>query len=291
MVKSKPGVIAAVAAGTIADARCLRRQQLGRPPALRPRQQRTRRQQGRWHAERAQRWRPGGPPRPAAQLHRRRPRLRRAFLHRSLTTYATGEGKAGTKIVADLATDTGTPDATGKVWNFTLRDGITFEDGTAVTCDDVKYGVSRSFAQDVITDGPTVRGLDARHPEGQGRDEHLHRPVQEHPGGRRGVTTRPSRARDGKTITFNLDSPFPDFNGTTTLLTFSPVPKAKDTGEKYDMAPVSERPVQDRVVRREEGAHARPQHDWNRTATRSATRTRTRSSCSSASTCRSSTSD
>ena len=33
-----------------------------------------------------------------------------------------------------------------------------------------------------------------------------------------------------------------DFNYTTTLLTFSPVPKAKDTGEKYDMHPVASGP-------------------------------------------------
>ena len=33
-------------------------------------------------------------------------------------------------------------------WTFTLRDGIKWQDGSAVTCDDVKYGVSRTFATD-----------------------------------------------------------------------------------------------------------------------------------------------
>ena len=47
---------------------------------------------------------------------------------------------------------------------------------------------------------------------------------------------------DGKTITFNLKVPVADFNYTTTLLSFSPVPKAADTGEKYDMKPVSSGP-------------------------------------------------
>ena len=32
---------------------------------------------------------------------------------------------------------------------------MTFEDGSPITCADVKYGVSRTFATDVITDGPT----------------------------------------------------------------------------------------------------------------------------------------
>ena len=38
---------------------------------------------------------------------------------------------------------------------FTIRDGVSFEDGTPVTCADIKYGVSRTFATDIITDGPT----------------------------------------------------------------------------------------------------------------------------------------
>ncbi|NCX05992.1 MAG: hypothetical protein EBW68_09470, partial [Actinobacteria bacterium] len=45
-----------------------------------------------------------------------------------------------------------------------------------------------------------------------------------------------------KTITFNLKVPVADFNYTTTLTSFSPVPKALDTGEKYDMKPVSSGP-------------------------------------------------
>ena len=53
---------------------------------------------------------------------------------------------------------------------------------------------------------------------------------------------------DMKTITFNLAQPAADFNYTTTLLSFSPVPEAADTGEKYDdEAPVL-RPVPDRGV-------------------------------------------
>ncbi|WP_088287088.1 ABC transporter substrate-binding protein [Kineosporia sp. A_224] len=162
------------------------------------------------------------------------------FLHRSLTTYATGEGEAGTKIVPDLATDTGTPDATGKVWKFTLRDGITFEDGSAITCDDVKYGVSRSFAQDVITDGPqyAVSMLDV--PKDKDGASIYTGPYKNTP---EGVAAYDKAVTcEGKTITFNLNKPVPDYAGTTTLLTYSPVPKAKDTGEKYDMAPVSSGP-------------------------------------------------
>ena len=165
-----------------------------------------------------------------------------AFMHRSLTTYAIGQGEAGTKIVPDLATDTGKPDGTGKVWQFTLRDGVTFEDGAAITCADVKYGVSRSFAQDVITDGPTyaISMLDI--PKDKEGASIYTGPYKNTPEGVAAFDKAVTCSADGKTITFNLARPVPDFNGTTTLLTFSPVPQAKDTGEKYDMAPVSSGP-------------------------------------------------
>ena len=57
--------------------------------------------------------------------------------------------------VPDLATDTGTSSEGGKVWKFTLKDGIKWQDGKPITCEDFKYGASRAFATDVITGGPT----------------------------------------------------------------------------------------------------------------------------------------
>ena len=56
--------------------------------------------------------------------------------------------------VPDLATDTGTSSDGGKNWSFTLKDGIKWEDGKPITCEDFKYGASRVFATDIITGGP-----------------------------------------------------------------------------------------------------------------------------------------
>ena len=143
----------------------------------------------------------------------------------------------GTSLVPDLATDTGTVADGGKTWSFTLVDGATFQDGAAITCADVAYGVSRTFATDVITGGPTyaISMLDIPTAEdgssaykgpytGEGQDLFD-----------KAVTC----SADGKTVTFHLNKPVPDFNYTTTLLAFSPVPKASDTGEKYGDAPVA----------------------------------------------------
>ncbi len=164
-----------------------------------------------------------------------------AFIHRSLTTYKIAEGTAGTEIVPDLATDIGKAENDAKKWTFTLRDGVTFEDGAPITCADVKYGVSRTFAQDVITDGPTyaISMLDI--PKADGKSIYTG-PYKNTPEGVAAFDKAITCSEDGKTIVFNLGKPVPDFNGALTLLSFSPVPKAKDTGEKYDMAPVSTGP-------------------------------------------------
>jgi len=155
-------------------------------------------------------------------------------MHRSLTTYKLAEGDAGSEIVGDLATDVGTPSEDGKVWTFTLKDGIKFEDGSDITCADVAYGVSRSFATDVITDGPSY-AMTYLNVEGEYPGPYTATAEQQ-------AAFDKAVTCDGKVITFNLKSTVADFNYTTTLLTFSPVPKAKDTGEKYDMRPVSSGP-------------------------------------------------
>ena len=154
-------------------------------------------------------------------------------MHRTLTSYAYAAGDEGSGIVPDLATDLGTHNEDGTVWSFTLRDGGTFEDGSEITCADVAYGVSRTWASDVITDGPTYASsyIDAG----------------DYPGPYKATAVQQAAydkavSCDGKTITFNLSVPVADFNYTTTLLAFSPVPKASDTGEKYDMRPVSSGP-------------------------------------------------
>jgi peptide/nickel transport system substrate-binding protein len=156
-----------------------------------------------------------------------------------LTSYAHAEGPAGAELVADMATDTGTTTDGGKTWSFTLRDGLTWEDGSEVTCQDVAYGVSRVFATDIIVDGPTyaISYLDI--PAG---DEGSNYP------GPYKATAEQQALYDNavscadKTITFKLNKVVADFNYTVTLLAFAPVPKAKDTGEKYDDAVVSNGP-------------------------------------------------
>ncbi len=75
----------------------------------------------------------------------------RLFL-RTLTAYLpvpgadlAGPGLDGAQLVGDLAAFPGRTDDGGRTWSFTLRRGALWQDGQQVSCEDVRYGVSRSF--------------------------------------------------------------------------------------------------------------------------------------------------
>jgi peptide/nickel transport system substrate-binding protein len=150
-------------------------------------------------------------------------------IYRSLTAYKFAEDPTeGTSLTPDLATDLGTPNATGDSWSFTLRDGVTFQDGSPITCEDVAYGTSRTFATDVINQGPTYQIAYLDIPTDEDGSSSYKGPYT---GVGQDLFDKAVTC-DGNTITFNLNKPVADFNYTVTL-GFSPVPKAADTGETY----------------------------------------------------------
>lgn len=163
------------------------------------------------------------------------------YLNRTLTQYTlSADNNEASKLVADLATDTGsTPDG-GKTWVFTIRDGVKWEDGQAVTCEDVKYGVSRSFADTVITDGPTyaLEMLDI--PADAEGNSIFKGPYVEDAAGQAAYDA--AVTCEGSKLTFHLNAASADFNATVTLSAFAPVRKDADTGEKYDDRPLSNGP-------------------------------------------------
>ena len=164
------------------------------------------------------------------------------YIQRTLTAYKySPDGTTSTELTPDLATDTGTASDGAKTWTFTLKDGVTFEDGSPITCADVKYGVSRTFATDIITDGPTyaISMLDI--PSDKDGNSVYKGPYVTK-GNDTAAFDKAVECPDDKTVVFHLKSPVGDFNYTVTLLSFSPVPKAADTGEKYDDHPVSSGP-------------------------------------------------
>jgi peptide/nickel transport system substrate-binding protein len=166
-------------------------------------------------------------------------------IYRSLEAYTSSPDPVeGTTLTPDLATDLGSPTDGGKTWAFTLRDGVKFQDGSPITCADVKYGISRTFATDVIDQGPTyaIQYLDI--PTEKDGSSSYKGPYKGT--GQALYDKAVECSADGKTITFHLNRAVGDFNYTVTL-GFSPVPKTADTGETYGtpkVLPVSSGPYQ-----------------------------------------------
>ncbi|MEI6404456.1 MAG: ABC transporter substrate-binding protein [Actinomycetes bacterium] len=163
------------------------------------------------------------------------------YLNRTLTQYTLSKDNTeASKLVADAATDTGTSADGGKTWSFTLRDGMKWQDGQPVTCADFAYGVSRTFATDIITDGPTyaISLLDIpKNTDG----------TSVYPGPYKAAATAQAAfdkavSCEGNKITFRLVNAASDFNYTTTLSSFAAVRKDMDKGETYDDAVQSDGP-------------------------------------------------
>ncbi|MEU8466923.1 ABC transporter substrate-binding protein [Streptomyces sp. NPDC029006] len=164
-----------------------------------------------------------------------------SLVFRTLTTRNRENGAAGAKVVPDLATDTGRPNKDATVWTYTLKKGLRYEDGTPITSADIKYGVERSFAPELSGGAPYLRDwlVGAADYQGPYKDKK----------GLSAITTP-----DSRTIVFHLNKPEGEFPYLATQTQFTPVPKGKDTGTKYESHPVSSGPY--KVVRNEnDGEH------------------------------------
>ena len=149
---------------------------------------------------------------------------------RTLTMFKPAAGAEGGTLVPDLAETLGKPSADAKTWTYTLRAGVKFEDGTPITSKDVKYGVERSLDKVTFPNGPTYFN-DAL------IDAATYSPYKAGATGLASIETP-----DDKTIVFKLKSPFSGFDYFAQLPSTIPVPKAKDTGTKYQQHVISSGP-------------------------------------------------
>ncbi len=167
----------------------------------------------------------------------------RTFL-RTLTAYQPSPTPAGqATLVGDLATDTGTPSADLTSWSFTLRSDVTWQDGTPVTCEDVKYGVSRTFATSVITGGDTDALAVLAVPktvEGTSTYEGPYATGKAAAAGQAAFDKAVSCS--GETITFALATPTSDFNEMVSMPSFAPYKKTQDQGGNGRYAVFSDGP-------------------------------------------------
>jgi peptide/nickel transport system substrate-binding protein len=149
------------------------------------------------------------------------------LLYRTLTSYAYSS-KGGVNLVPDLATTTGTPTEGGSIWTFRLRPGMTYQDGTVITSQDVKHGVDRSSAA-----GPIRSRLVA-------------------------IDTP-----DPTTLAFRFSSPFVDFPYAAALPATAPVPLTVGGAGEYDTRIVSSGPYKIEKYERDVSLTLVRNTNWN----------------------------
>ncbi|MBO0866155.1 MAG: ABC transporter substrate-binding protein [Mycobacterium sp.] len=134
------------------------------------------------------------------------------------------------QLAPDLATSFGKHNSNYTTWTYTLKPGLKFSNGMPIKPIDVKYGIERLFATDVINGGPSSYFIDSI----------------AHPKNYKG----PYKSGDlstikttNNTITFHLSAPNADWNYLMAMGASSPVPYKVEGGPQYKGATYTKHPV------------------------------------------------
>jgi len=174
---------------------------------------------------------------------------------RKLVDYSAAPGKDGLKLQPDLAEAEPTISADKLTYTFKLRKGLKFDDGSPITSKDVKYGIERVWAVDVVSGGPyylpNVLDQGQKYP-GPYKDTDPNKL------GLKSVTTP-----DDSTITFKLQKPYSDFVYLLAMPGSGPVPQKRDTGAQYGSKPASSGPYMFQQIQPGKGAKLVRNPNWD----------------------------
>ncbi len=154
---------------------------------------------------------------------------------RTLTGYKIDPKTGKTILVGDMATDTGKMSDGGKTWTFTLKDGLKYQDGTAITSKDIKYSIERLYA-DYQTQGPQYIQSWLYGPD--------YRKLYKGPYSGQEIPDTLLATPDDKTVVFHFKDPHADAPYAMAMPTTAPVEKAKDDKGAYNNHPVSSGPYE-----------------------------------------------
>ncbi|MEV4843087.1 ABC transporter substrate-binding protein [Micromonospora matsumotoense] len=152
---------------------------------------------------------------------------------RYLTTWKD-DGKGGLVLVGDLAQTPGNNvNSDCRVWEFTIKDGVKFEDGSPITAKEIAYGIARSF-DPALTGGPTyLQEWLADSPQYDTKWDFAKNKTSLPPG---------LTAPDAKTLRFEFAKPRCDLPFAVSLPTTAPLRPDQDTGVNLDQRPFSSGP-------------------------------------------------
>ena len=154
------------------------------------------------------------------------------WIYRTVMTFASEPGEPGGQPVPDLAEAPGEPSNDFQTWTYRLQSGLTYENGQPITSADIKYAIERTYATDVISGGPVYFQTLLKNEQGYTGPYNGTQPQ-----GLESIETP-----DDRTLVFQLNQPFQDFDYVMALPPSTPVPRDADTGDQYGLAPVSSGP-------------------------------------------------
>lgn len=173
------------------------------------------------------------------------------LLYRNLTQYKYNRESGELELVGDLAEGTGTSNDDATEWTFKLKDGITFEDGSPITAEDVKFGFEHAF------DPSLAIGLDYLQNYVKGANEY--KGVFEDPDGLDSI-----QVVDDRTITIETNEPMADFPNVVATAPATPFPKDKVTKvDQIQKDPISSGPYKVDKYERGESLTLVRNDNWN----------------------------
>jgi len=163
--------------------------------------------------------------------------LQRLYV-RNLMGYSSIPGSNNaSKIEPDLGQGPGQANADKTEWTYKLKAGLKWEDGSPITSKDVKYGIERLFATDVLNGGAGFYYTSI-----------INAP-KDYKGPYKGgdLPDTAIATPDDQTVVIKLKKPFADMDYLMALTTGAPVPNGKEggpnfKGDKYTLHPVSDGP-------------------------------------------------
>jgi peptide/nickel transport system substrate-binding protein len=162
------------------------------------------------------------------------------LMNRTLTFVKDTPGE-DLSVQPDLAESLGNSSDGGKTWTYKLREGLKYEDGKPITAADVKYGVQRSFAQDVYDMGATYMvDLLANETDYAGPYATPEKDLTS-------VETP-----DDRTLVFHFKGPQADADWMLSQMYTAPVPKAADIKQAYADRPLASGPYKIEKYTRDE---------------------------------------
>ena len=143
--------------------------------------------------------------------------IQQALTSRSLTQYVRDSETGDPVLVPDLATDLGTPNEDFTEWTFTIREDATWEDGKAVTPEEVAFGICRSLDSDAFPSGP---GTEYSKTYFEGAEDYTGPYTSKDPNCEKwsGISV------EGQDVTIAMAKPFPDMDYWGAFMAMGPAP-------------------------------------------------------------------